>query len=275
MSIISYAQNFEDVMLWRALKHVEKGFYIDIGAAWPVYDSVTKLFSEHGWSGINIEPNAALYAELVKDRINDVNLNVGISKDKGEFDFYVVGTTGLSSANKEFLVKLPSQGMSISSVKTHFMTLNELWDQYVKERQVHFLKIDVEGLEASIIQSNDWQKHRPWILVVEATLPSSQIPSYMDWESMLLSAGYVFAYQDGLNRFYVASEHSELLAAFSLPPNVFDSFTKFEDNPDLIKQNQSLQAEVARLKKQLNDIIMSHSWKLTKPLRMMMQKLSR
>ena len=26
---ISYAQNFEDVMLWRALKHVEKGFYID------------------------------------------------------------------------------------------------------------------------------------------------------------------------------------------------------------------------------------------------------
>ena len=32
MSFISYAQNFEDVMLWRALKHVENGFYIDVGA---------------------------------------------------------------------------------------------------------------------------------------------------------------------------------------------------------------------------------------------------
>ena len=32
MSFISYAQNFEDVMLWRALKHISEGFYIDIGA---------------------------------------------------------------------------------------------------------------------------------------------------------------------------------------------------------------------------------------------------
>lgn len=32
MTFVSYAQNFEDVMLYRALKHVEKGFYIDVGA---------------------------------------------------------------------------------------------------------------------------------------------------------------------------------------------------------------------------------------------------
>jgi len=32
MTFISYAQNFEDVMLYRTLKHIEKGFYIDVGA---------------------------------------------------------------------------------------------------------------------------------------------------------------------------------------------------------------------------------------------------
>lgn len=275
MSIISYAQNFEDVMLWRALKHIEKGFYIDIGAAWPVYDSVTKLFYEHGWSGINVEPNVSLYCELVKDRTNDINLNVGISKDKGEFDFFIVGETGLSSANKELSEKLANQGMSVSSIKTNFMTLNDVWDQYVKQAEVHFLKIDVEGLETSIIQSNDWSKHRPWILVVEATLPSSQIPSYIDWESMLFNADYLFAYQDGLNRFYVASEHSELLATFSFPPNVFDGFIKFECNADIIKENQSLKEEVNDLKKLLNDVIASHSWKLTEPLRNTMRFISR
>jgi hypothetical protein len=33
MPFISYAQNYEDVILWRALRHVEKGFYVDVGAS--------------------------------------------------------------------------------------------------------------------------------------------------------------------------------------------------------------------------------------------------
>jgi hypothetical protein len=33
MTFISYAQNYEDVMLWRALKDVSNGFWIDDGAA--------------------------------------------------------------------------------------------------------------------------------------------------------------------------------------------------------------------------------------------------
>ncbi len=35
---ISHAQNFEDVILWRALKHVQNGFYIDVGAQDPVIE---------------------------------------------------------------------------------------------------------------------------------------------------------------------------------------------------------------------------------------------
>ena len=41
MSFISHAQNFEDVMLWRALKHIEHGFYVDVGANDPDVHSVT------------------------------------------------------------------------------------------------------------------------------------------------------------------------------------------------------------------------------------------
>lgn len=61
--MISYAQNFEDVMLWRALKHVKKGFYVDVGAWSPDNDSVTRFFYENGWHGINIEPNSDFNAE--------------------------------------------------------------------------------------------------------------------------------------------------------------------------------------------------------------------
>ena len=38
MRFISYAQNNEDVLLWRALGHVRDGFYIDVGANDPVHD---------------------------------------------------------------------------------------------------------------------------------------------------------------------------------------------------------------------------------------------
>jgi hypothetical protein len=56
MRFISYAQNNEDVLLWRALGHVQDGFYIDVGASDPVEHSVTRAFYDAGWRGINIEP---------------------------------------------------------------------------------------------------------------------------------------------------------------------------------------------------------------------------
>ena len=44
LSFTSYAQNFEDVLLWRALRGIKNGFYIDIGAYAPDDDSVTRAF---------------------------------------------------------------------------------------------------------------------------------------------------------------------------------------------------------------------------------------
>ena len=56
VGITSYSQNFEDIILWRALEDVGKGFYIDIGAQSPIIDSVSKAFYEHAWRGVHIEP---------------------------------------------------------------------------------------------------------------------------------------------------------------------------------------------------------------------------
>jgi hypothetical protein len=49
MIFTSYAQNFEDVLLWAALKDVNSGFYIDIGVQDPEKDSVSLAFYEKGW----------------------------------------------------------------------------------------------------------------------------------------------------------------------------------------------------------------------------------
>ena len=68
MGIISYAQNFEDVMLWRALGHIKGGVYIDVGAYDPLVDSVSKAFYEHGWRGIHLEPLPVYCNALRLDR---------------------------------------------------------------------------------------------------------------------------------------------------------------------------------------------------------------
>src|SRR3954464_403823 len=84
---ISYAQNKEDVILQALLKGAKKGFYVDVGANHPVHESVTKLFYEKGWSGVNIEPANELHLLLSADRPRDINLKVGVSNREDELVF--------------------------------------------------------------------------------------------------------------------------------------------------------------------------------------------
>ena len=57
MDKISYSQNNEDVFLYRCFGKQKNGFYIDIGCHHPIKDSVSYLFYEKGWSGINLDIN--------------------------------------------------------------------------------------------------------------------------------------------------------------------------------------------------------------------------
>jgi FkbM family methyltransferase len=224
MSFVSYAQNFEDVMLWRALKHVEKGFYIDVGAWSPESDSVTKAFYDRGWRGINIEPDPEMCDRFKNDRRDDTNLCVAVADFNGEYPFHRLGNSGLSTLDKRIAGDFESRGMDVRVFPVPVLTLNKIWKEHVGRRDVHFLKVDVEGFEERVIRGNNWRRHRPWILVVEAMQPMSQVESYHVWEPILLQADYLFAYADGINRFYVAKEHEELLDNFKYPPNFFDDF---------------------------------------------------
>lgn len=221
---VSYAQNYEDVMLWRALKHVKEGFYIDVGAAWPESASVTKAFYDRNWRGINIEPNRDMWRLLAASRPRDINLRLALSDQKGREDFYIVENAGLSTLIRDVVAVHEANGLRAKKDQIEVSTLADVWQENVGPRDVHFLKIDVEGAERQVLLGNNWSSYRPWIIVVEATLPMTQISSYEGWESIILRSNYQMAYADGLNRFYVADERRDILPAFSSPPNVFDNF---------------------------------------------------
>lgn len=281
MKFISYAQNFEDVILWRALKSIPKGFYIDVGAWSPDVDSVTRAFYERGWSGINIEPNPEFHILLCKHRPRDENLKVAIDDKPGVLTMNFVSDTGLSTLNHSIAEKHLNAGWELNRQEVNVTTLAAVWDEYVSENQeVHFLKVDVEGFENAALKGNNWEKNRPWIIVVEATLPLSQEESHAEWEPILLEAGYDMVYVDGLNRFYLAKEHASLLPIFKYPPNVFDEFEGVALNEaeirardaELDAKNSKVRTAEAEERVDAVEVILhemrnSRSWRLTAPLR--------
>jgi FkbM family methyltransferase len=225
MNFISYAQNYEDVMLWRALKHIDKGFYVDVGANHPAQDSVTKAFYDRGWQGINIEPVSQWFKLLQKERPRDINLQIAAANFSGTLSFFEVIDTGLSTTNLKFAQQhAEKEGYKIINYEVPCEKITQIFcDHQVDE--VHFLKIDVEGCEQAVLEGIDFSIVRPWIVVVEATLPNTQIKDHETWERFILAASYSYVYFDGLNRFYVADEHPELKQAFEVPPNYWDGFT--------------------------------------------------
>jgi FkbM family methyltransferase len=228
---VSYAQNFEDVMLHRVFGSAVGGFYIDVGAWHPDIYSVTKHFYERGWSGINIEPSTFYFEILKKRRVRDTNLNVAVGSRAGDLDFFEMPGSGLSSLRQDAVAHASRYGFSSRRYKVPVVTLQSICEQYCPGKLVSFLKIDVEGFEEDVIKSLDWQTHRPVLVVVEAMHPDTRLPAWDSWESILLDAGYVFVWFDGLNRYYLRNESEELKKHFLVPPGLADGFVIKSSHP--------------------------------------------
>jgi FkbM family methyltransferase len=226
MPFVTYAQNSEDLMLYRALKDETSGFYIDVGAAEPNSHSVTRAFYERGWSGVNVEPNPWFFARLQAARPRDVNLQVAVSDSSGSATFYFVGeNTGLSTLDRPLADWHRSQGQVILEAEIPALTLARICEDHVGDKTVHFLKLDVEGAELLALRGHDFSRWRPWIIVGEAHDAERTNEGWKAWADLHITNEYRFEYNDGLNRFYIAAEHHDRLArAFEVPPNVYDDW---------------------------------------------------
>jgi FkbM family methyltransferase len=275
----SYAQNAEDIRLWRVFADLDEGFYVDVGAGDPVVDSVTKLFYDAGWCGINVEPGPK-YALLKASRPRDISIDAAISATRGERTFWITSPDpGLSSFERTPDALLPD-GFTQAPRPVKTSRLDDVLLEHANGRQIDFLKIDVEGAEREVLESFELSSVRPTVLVVEVLAPLSNTLAADDWEQVVLDAGYLRAAFDGVNRFYVPEEHADLVPALGYPISVLDRFvphprqSPIERELDLDPWSTSEFLEMLRdaatareAIHELNEMKGTLSWRITRPLR--------
>lgn len=255
--LVSYAPNGEDIVLWRALRHLTPGYFVDVGACDPVVTSITKLFSLRGWRGINIEPLPHLVEMLDADRPDDVNLRMALSDTDGELTLYVVvddlQRTTLSASLAELY---RAEGYEIVEQPTPVRTLDGVLAEHPLPR-IDFLKIDAEGMEDPIVRGLDLDAHRPLVIVAEEG-------SHQRYEfpQLLADAGYRETLWDGLNRFFASPDaDDELCHNLSYPAGVLDGYVRL-DLHDALEDARAAHRRAAELDAHIEEIHRSSTWRV-------------
>lgn len=201
---ISYSQQGEDLTLLRLLEGKADGFYIDIGAFHPIKYSNTYLFYLKGWTGINIEPNPDVRNEFLKQRKNDLNLNIAIGNTTEALSYYKFNDPAVNSFSTEHVEKWKGvKGFHLTDViKIQVHRLEDILHQYLAEGQkIDFITVDVENFDLEVLKSNNWELYRPYFLLVEEDLLcynsflESPIVSYLkgqNYELVTICNGTIF-----------------------------------------------------------------------------------
>ena len=114
-------------MLYRALGHLERGFYIDIGAQHPEIDSVSKAFFDRGWQGVHVEP-VPHYANLLRQaRPGDRLIEAAVSNCVGHTTLIVFPDTGLSTTVPDIAAGHVDAGMPAPEVELEVPTRRLNW----------------------------------------------------------------------------------------------------------------------------------------------------
>ena len=151
---------------------------MDVGAYHPIAFSNTYLFYQQGWRGINIDPCPGSMRAFDKERPGDINLEVAIGDAEGEMIFHKIGDGHhqMNSFNPAFQENLfdevPVDATTITKSPVRVQRLSSVLSAHLKPGQsIDFITIDVEGLEESVLRSNDWNVYRPIIVMIESHGP--------------------------------------------------------------------------------------------------------
>lgn len=197
----SYSLEGEDLILSRYFsgkRDKTTGFFVDVGAYHPTKYSNTYLFYSRGWRGINIDAmpgSMSLFSEM---RPGDINLEYAVSSVKSIVDYFSFEEPALNSFNSSLSKDRQQRGCKLlNTAKISTMTLAEILDSHIPPgTTIDFMTVDTEGVDLDVLKSNDWDKYRPEVLVVEcSSFKSNNVMNFSELENndiyiYIMSLGY-------------------------------------------------------------------------------------
>ena len=166
----SYSQEGEDGILRRIFGGQRTGFYVDIGAHHPKRYSNTYCFYLYGWRGINVDAAPGSMKLFREYRPRDINVEAAVARGNQTLAYYEFDEPTLNGFSEEISFARNEHGpyKIVGERKITVVSLAEVLDRYLPPGQtIDFLNIDVEGFDLEVLQSNDWTKYQPTIVLAE------------------------------------------------------------------------------------------------------------
>ena len=210
---LAFSQEGEDLILTRLFGDRAKGFYVDVGAHHPYRFSNTYLFYRRGWVGINVDPLPGTQALFDRYRPRDVNLELAVLNGRSRSSYYQFDEPALNGFCKELSTERVKRGYHlVETSEVCGLPLRDILTQHLptQDAEIDFLSVDVEGLDLEVLESNDWSRFRPKVVLVEmrgvplANIAAEPIHEFMSSRDYFVCAKSVqtafFASQECLSK---------------------------------------------------------------------------
>jgi len=131
-----------------------------------------------------------------KFRKRDINLELGVGSAETKMVFYVFNEPVYNTFSEKYAndVIITRKGINIiKKVPVHVSRLDTILDKYCPiGTEIDFFTIDTETLDFDVIKSNDWEKYRPKIVLLELQNMSIESILSSDLHFFMKKIGYYF-----------------------------------------------------------------------------------
>lgn len=188
---IAYSQEGEAAILDRLFDYRSTGFYVDVGACHPKRFSNTYACYRRGWRGVNIEPTPGAQALFERWRPRDIFQPCAIARQAGQRRFFLFEEPALNTFDEALAEEYGRSGYRLSGTRdVEVRPLASVLAGCGIDVPIDFMSVDVEESEMEVLDSNDWERFRPRILLMEILGFDLQAPGSHPVHDRVQALGY-------------------------------------------------------------------------------------
>lgn len=194
----AYASWGEDLLVSRIYrigrfkKKGYKGVFVDVGCNHPVFGNTTYQLYKMGWHGLNIDLTAENIMLCSRLRTRDISIQRAITEQEGEIESYIFNQgSGLNTLDKtaaEAGAKMIGKPYSIQKIQAAPLTKTIV--ETLGDVKIDLLNVDVEGHELSVLNSFDFKKFAPDVIICEIHAPDLEGVMAGDVYKLIKQNGY-------------------------------------------------------------------------------------